>query len=32
MSECENLTKVKTDKPQEKYHNFVNLAIQEFLL
>ena len=32
MSECENLTKVKIDKPQEKYLNFANLAIQEFLL
>ena len=29
MSECENLTKVKT-KSQEKYLNFENLAIQEF--
>ena len=30
MSECENLTKVKVKKSQEKYLNFANLVIQEF--
>ena len=31
MSENENLTKAKINKSQEKYLNFANLAIQEFL-
>ena len=30
MSECENLTRVKLKKSQEKYLSFANLAIQEF--
>ena len=30
MIECENLTKVKIKKSQEKYLSFANLGIQEF--
>ena len=30
MSEREKLTKVKMEKSQEKYINFVNVAVQEF--
>ena len=31
MSERENLTKVKINKLREKYFNFANLTIPEFL-